>query len=396
MAASGWLRGRVLARDAGELRVRTPEGDRVHAPAGDALPGDLVGLAPGREPEVLRRFGGGDYPTLGAEAARLTPDRRSGLRHRAAVLRAVRAFFDARDFLEVETPLRVPSPGLEVHLEAVGAGAGRWLITSPEYQMKRLLVAGLERIYTICKCFRSDELGPHHNSEFTMLEWYRAWDSLDAIIADTEALVAACATAVCGRPELELAGRVIDVRPPWPRLTVADATRRFLGVAVRGDETAVELADVMRAVGVELRGAEAWDDVFYTAFVDRVEPGLAAMAAPVVVTDWPAPLAALARTRPDDPRVVERFEAYVGGIELANAFGELTDPVEQRRRFEADLVERARRGRDCYPIDERLMAALDEGLPPTGGIALGVDRLVMLIVGARHIRDVLGFADDEL
>jgi len=160
-------------------------------------------------------------------------------------------------------------------------------------------------------------------------------------------------------------------------------------------EPADDLAAAVRAAGIDLGTARAWDDVFYCAFVTRVEPRLAALDEPLFLVDWPVRLGALARRTADDPRVVERFEAYVGGIELCNAFGELTDPLEQRARFEDDLASRRDRGLATYPIDERLLAALTEGLPPSAGVALGVDRLVMMVVGADHIRDVLAFTADE-
>jgi lysyl-tRNA synthetase class 2 len=311
------------------------------------------------------------------------------------VLREVRAFFAARDFLEVETPLRVRSPGLEVHLRAVPAGPERWLITSPEYQMKRLLAGGLPRIYTVCKCFRADERGSQHNPEFTMLEWYRAHAPLADILADTEALVASCANAVCGAPLVEVGGRRVDVTPPWPERSVAEAMAEYAGVTVRGDEDAGTLRARCLSAGIDVGTATAWDDVFFAAFVARVDPALAALDRPVVLCDWPAPLAALARRRADRPHLCERFEAYVAGLELANAFGELGDAVEQRARFAADLAARRARGFAVYPIDEKLLCALSDGFPPASGIALGVDRLVMLVTGARDIAEVLAFTDDE-
>ncbi len=361
------MRGRVIGRDGDQVLVRTAQGDvRV---AIDARPGDLVD-----DGRVVRAFGGGDYPGPRTEVARLEGRR---IVERAQALAALRGFFAARGFVEVETPLLVKAPALEVHLTAVEAGAG-WLITSPEYQMKRLLAGGLERIVQVCRCFRAHEDGRHHAVEFTMVEWYRAWDTLDAILDDTEALVAEVVTAVRGAPLARVGGRDLDVTPPWPRMTVEDAMRTYAGVA---------LADLDGRPG-------AWDDAFFTEFVAKVEPALAAMDRPIVLVDWPVQLAALARRK--DDRVVERFEAYIGGIELANAFGELTDAAEQRARFEQDLAVRGARGLPRYPMDDRLLAALDEGLPPCAGIALGVDRLVMLATGADHIRDVQAFAADDL
>jgi len=392
------MRGRILAID-GELAIlRGERGDaRVHARPG-WRPGDLV-----EGEAVVRAFSGGDYPAPATEVARLPRRRLALLQARAVAVAALRRFFAERDFLEVETPLLVPSPGLELHLDAVAAGAG-YLITSPEYQMKRLLAAGLERIYQVCKCFRAGEHGVHHAGEFTMVEWYRGFAGLDAIVRDTEELVAAVVRAVAGGPEAgpdaapvaRVAGRSIDVSPPWPRMTVRDAMRTWAGVEVIGDEPAPDLVAAVRAAGIAVADGTAWDDAFFAGFVARVDPALAALDRPVILEDWPAPLAALARRKPDDPRTALRFEAYVGGIELANAFGELTDPVEQRARFVHDQAARRERGRAVYPIDDKLIAALAEGLPPSAGIALGFDRLVMLATGAAAIDDVLAFATAEL
>jgi lysyl-tRNA synthetase class 2 len=321
------------------------------------------------------------------ERDRLTQQRVEYLEVRSRVIRAVRAFFEERDFLEVETPLLVPSPGVEVHLRAVPAGDAQWLITSPEYQMKRLLAGGLDKLFTVCKCFRAQEQGHQHNTEFTMLEWYRAGAGVGQIMADTEDLVNECADSV---------GAAFDVHRPWDRITVAEAMRRWAGIELRGDESVDELRAAVVRAGVDIGTATAWDDIFFCAFVSRVEPALAEHANPVFLTEWPMRLAALARANPDNPAVCDRFEAYVGGIELANAFGELTDAAEQRRRFEGDLAERARRGLPAYPIDDKLLAALDEGLPPSGGIALGIDRLVMILAGAESIADVLTFTTGEL
>lgn len=373
------MRGRVVARDGERARVRADGEDRVGPAPADAQPGDLIDGG-----RVVRRYGGG---AATPEFVRLGPERATRLRQRAAIAAAIRRFFDGRGFLEVDTPLVVPSPGMELHLRAVPAGRGDWLITSPEYHMKRLLAGGLEKIYTVCKCFRGEEAGAHHNREFTMLEWYRAWDTLDTIARDTEELVASCAEAI--------GGAAVDVEPPWERMPVADAMEQWAGVRVRGDEEPEVLRERVIAAGIDVGQARAWDDVFFCAFVDRVDPAIARRARPLLLVDWPAPLAALARRNPDGA-TAERFEAYVGGLELANAFGELTDAAEQRARFEAEVAARAARGLDVYPIDDKLMAALAEGIPDAGGIALGVDRLAMVLTGARDIREVLAFAADEV
>ena len=300
---------------------------------------------------------------------------------RARLLREVRAFFDQQGFLEVETPLVVPSPGLDVFLDALSVHSStgeRYLITSPEYQMKRLLAGGLERIYQLAKCFRDDEVGQRHQPEFTMLEWYRAYAGVDEVMFDTERLVAAIATSISGEPILHTAVGPVDVAPPWPRITVREAFARFAQVDV-----------------FALLADERGEEQFYRLLVERVEPALAELGA-LFLYEYPASMASLARKLPGDPRLAERFEAYVGGVELCNGFGELTDPIEQRTRLLADQAERARIGKPVYPIDERFLAALEQGVPPSGGNALGLDRLVMLALGAPHIEDVMALPASRL
>jgi lysyl-tRNA synthetase class 2 len=327
--------------------------------------------------------------------------RNAGLEARAKVRRAVRSWFEGQGFLEVETPARVPSPGQEVHLEAIPAGDGRYLITSPEYHMKRLVAAGLPRIVQICRCWRAGEQGSHHQPEFTMIEWYRAGASLEEIARDCEALVEVAARAVGRWPAVEVpSGRGGEGKPeklavdaPFERLTVREALARFAGIGLRGDESVAELRGLATRAACNLGAAATWDDIFFQIFLDRVEPHLG-RGRPTFVFDWPLPLAALARRKPGDPLTVERFELYAGGLELANAFGELCDPVEQRARFVAEGELRRQQGRAVYPIDEKLLAALPN-MPPTCGVAMGFDRLVMLVTGADSLRDVMAFADDE-
>jgi lysyl-tRNA synthetase class 2 len=296
------------------------------------------------------------------------------LRERARTVRAIRAFFDSRDFLEVETPLLVPSPGMDLHLDAFSAG-DRYLITSPEYQMKRLLADGHDRIYQVCRCFRRGELGSLHNPEFTMVEWYRAPAGVEAVMADTEQLVSAVSggTFTFGK-------RTVDARPPFVRLSVVEAFARHAGVGE---------ADVLAWAATD-------EDRYFRTWVERVEPRLAELDRAVFVVDYPSSQASLARRKPSDERYCERFELYVAGVELCNGFGELTDAREQRERFERDQRERAARNLAVYPIDEKLMAALERGLPACAGNALGVDRLVALACGVTDIRSVLAFSSDDV
>ena len=271
------------------------------------------------------------------------------LPERARVLRQIRAFFDARGFTEVETPVRIPAPAPEPHIDC--PPSGDWFLrASPELQMKKLLAAGLERIYQIGPCFREGEKGRRHNPEFTMLEWYRAHADYAQIAVDAE----------------ELLGKVLWPRgsAALPRMTVREAYLRWAG----------------------WDPVEAWDqDRFGFDMATKIEPNLP--KGPLFLMDYPAPAASLARLRADDPRVAERWELYVDGLELANAFTELTDPVEQRRRFESARAERRALGEAEYPLDEEFLDALAR-MPPSGGVALGVDRLVMLACGVRDISDV--------
>ena len=339
--------------------------------------------------------------------------RRAALVGRARVVRAARAWFEGEGFLEVETPARVRAPGQEIHLDAIPSGAGgageaRWLVTSPEYHMKRLLGAGFERIVQIGKAWRAGEVGPHHQPEFLIAEWYRAGAPLAAIADDCEALVRVAARAagvdlvgdpgrVPAPPGARSGGQSpppLDLSRPFERTTVRDALERHAQLELDGRESVAELAAKARAAGVDVSGRTSWDDVFFQVWLDRVEPHLG-RGRPAFVFDWPAPLGALARRKTDDPGFVERFELYANGLELANAFGELTDAGEQRARFVAESATRARLGKAVYELDEKLLAALPH-MVPTSGVALGLDRLVMLVLGAANIRDVVAFADDEV
>jgi lysyl-tRNA synthetase class 2 len=290
------------------------------------------------------------------------------LERRSKILRTVRDFFDALGFIEVETPVRIPAPAQETHIDAPPSGRA-WLRASPELHMKRLLTEGFEKIYQIGPCFRSGECGRRHNPEFTMLEWYRTGADYLDILADTEALVSAVFMALFGKTTLSYRGATIQLAGPWTRLTVSDAYRRWAG----------------------WDPSQHWDaDRFDTDMIARIEPALP-RATPCVLIDYPAPAASLARLKPGDARVAERWEVYIGGLEIANAYSELCDGTAQRARFNEAARERQALGKDVYPLDEPFLNALERGMPPCGGIALGLDRLVMLACDADDIAEVRAF-----
>lgn len=321
---------------------------------------------------------------------------------RARVVAALRAAFAARGFVEVDTPALQVSPGMEPHLQAFETELRGphpdhrrrlYLHTSPEFAMKKLLVAGVPRIYQLAHTFRNGERSSTHHPEFTMLEWYRAGEGLEALIDDCRALLQA-ALAAAGRPGLTWRGGTCDPHADWQVLTVAEAFDRHAGIdllATAPDPAApsVDALDAQsRKIGIPARPGDRWDDLFFRIFLERIEPHLG-IGAPTVLCDYPVSMAALSRPKPGDPRVAERFELYVCGLELANAFGELTDAAVQRARFEADSALKEALYGVRYPVDEDFLAALEHGLPDSAGIALGFDRLVMLASGADRIDDVL-------
>lgn len=298
--------------------------------------------------------------------------KRAALTVRAACLQAIRAFLGGQDFLEVETPVRLSAPAQEAHIDAEPSGSA-FLRTSPELHMKRLLAAGYERLYQIGPCFRRGEAGDRHHPEYTMLEWYRTRADYRAILRDTQQLLRAVAAALGTGPHLSWQGHRTDLDADWIVLTVRDAYRQWAG----------------------------WDpitaydpDRFDVDMAQTIEPRIQALNAPVVLIDYPADAAALARRKPDTPDVAERWELYIAGIELANAYSELTDRTEQAERFAHCAEQRTQAGRTAYPLDTRFLEALDR-LPPCGGIALGVDRLVMLFADVPTIADVCAFDPRE-
>jgi elongation factor P--(R)-beta-lysine ligase len=327
-------------------------------------------------------------------------DRRPRLIARGAITRALRAWFEARDFIEVETAALQVSPGAETHLHAfetqivgpAGERAPLYLHTSPEFACKKLLAAGERRIFDFARVWRNRERGPLHHPEFTMLEWYRAEEPYETLMDDCAALLA-LAAETAGTRSFEFRGRHCDPFAAPQRITVAEAFERFAGVdlmatvAADGATDRDALAGKVQSAGIRVADDDSWSDIFSRVIVERIEPALG-IGRPAILYEYPIAEAALARAQGADPRVAERFELYVCGVELANCFGELTDPAEQRRRFEADMALKQRLYGERYPIDEDFLAALAQ-MPPASGAALGFDRLVMLATGAARIDEVL-------
>ena len=327
-------------------------------------------------------------------------DRRPFLMARNRIQAALRGWFSARGFIEVDTASLQVSPGNEAHLHAfataaighAGTQTPLYLHTSPEFACKKLLAAGERRIACFAHVYRNRERGPLHHPEFTMLEWYRAGETYDALMADCGAMLA-LAAEVAGVSQLTYRGAACDPALPPERLSVAEAFTRHAGVdllaTIRPDGSTDRdaLAAAMRDAGLRVAEDDIWADLFSRVLVEKVEPELGFGRA-TVLCEYPAAEAALARPAPHDPRVAERFELSACGVELANAFGELTDAAEQRRRFEMEMAEKARVYGETYPLDEDFLAALAL-MPEASGVALGFDRLVMLATGAARIDQVL-------
>jgi len=310
-------------------------------------------------------------PDAGPPGFRQTP-LKATLVFRSRVIQAIRRFFDVHGYLEVETPHRLPAQAPEAHIDP--QPSGEWFLqTSPELLMKRLLAAGYPRLFQICRCHRRGERGRRHLPEFTLLEWYRAGADYEDMMGETERLIRFVAAEVGLGPDMVYQGLAFDLRPPWPRLAVAAAFERY---------GSLSMADALAAGRFdEIMGLE-------------IEPRLG-RPRPQFLQDYPAVQGALARLRPDKPWVAERFELYISGLELCNAFSELNDPAQQRQRFETEMAARRAAGRAVGPMPEKFLAALGV-MPEAAGNALGVDRLVMLLTDRARIDDVVAFTPEEL
>jgi lysyl-tRNA synthetase class 2 len=291
---------------------------------------------------------------------------------RARIIQAVRDFFIDHNYIEVETPIRIPAPAPETHIDAVESGD--WFLqTSPELCMKQLLAVGFGRIFQICKCFRKGERGRWHLPEMTMLEWYRINSNYLDMMNECETLINQVARQINSKSMIIYQGTAIDLTPPWRKISVAEAFRRFASMSMEA------------ALG---------NDRFDEIMVEAIEPNLG-QPQPVFLYDYPLSRGALARAKPQDGRCAERFELYIGGLEICNAFSELTDPVEQRRRFESERNRRQASGRLVSPMPEKFLTALGE-MPDAAGNALGIDRLAMLFADAQKIDEVVAFTPEEL
>ena len=325
---------------------------------------------------------------------------------RALILQGIRQFFIERQFLEVETPMLVKLPGMEPYLDVFKtrfhpeggereghSGQDLYLITSPEYAMKKRLVAGMERIFQITRSFRNKETGGAlHNPEFTMIEWYRAdADYLD-IMRDTEEMVQFLCRTLYGKEFFVYQGQEINLSAGFQRVRVREAFEQYAGISRGIFEDEAALISEARRRGYS---AASYDDAFFLIFLNEIEPKLG-QGRPTILYEYPVRMAALSRVCPEDARYAERFEVYACGMELANAFSELTDADEQNRRLVQERAERAKLGKDLYDIDESFIEALRIGMPPSGGIALGVDRLVMLLLDRPSIEDVVLFPFTDL
>jgi lysyl-tRNA synthetase class 2 len=328
---------------------------------------------------------------------------------RQKLLRGLREFFWDRGFVETETPELVRLPGMEPYLDVFETAfqpiaheglapekEQMFLITSPEYAMKKLLVGGYENIFQVTKSFRNKEhLSSMHNPEFTIVEWYRAYSDYTKIMEDTENLVCELAMKANGKAKILYKDFVVDVKPPWIRMTVLEAFEKFAGVDKKTFEDEVAFKLAAQKKGYAVTEETSLDDAFFLIFMNEIEPKLG-IEKPVLLHEYPVSMAALSKKCDHDPKYAERFETYIAGLELSNGFTELNDPVEQQARLEYEHGERLKMGKQDYPVDQSFIRALQLGMPPSGGIALGVDRLMMLLTNTPDINQMILFPHQEL
>ena len=388
----------VLIKD--RLYALNYEGDT------EIFAGSLISFELGENGEVEKLKIGGTAVNFEVEGDLLrwrrpaiNPSRMKYLRIRQQIIHGIREWFELHDFIETETPLLVSAPSPESQFSPIKTDSG-FLITSPEFQMKRMLTGGFEKIYQLARCFRKGERGPLHNPEFTMLEWYRSNEALEVLMSDIEQMF------------MHLRGTLVAESfpvkiplPPWPRVTVRSLFKKYLNIILEGSESASQLMAKAQLSGhgkllIDLLTQSdhseslTYEQIFFRLW-NHFETDFSGVT-PVFVYEWPMPLASLARDCPKRSGFAERVELYVNGMELSNGFGELTDATELRRRFEQDLKNRQAEGRSSVPLDEKFIRSIQQGMPESSGMALGVDRLIMWLCGAKQIREVLCFSEDEI
>lgn len=317
---------------------------------------------------------------------------------RSRLLRGIRNFFEAKHFLEVETPTLFSASTFNPHIEEfktrfedeVG-NQDLFLQTSPEHYMKRLLVTGSERIYQIGRFFRNGEITSHHNPEFTGLEFYEAYCDYNRIMETTESLIAGLALELLGSHTLQTETGEIDFKPPWPRLTIAEAFHQYANMDLTPCHDTPSMKQAAQNAGIQTAADDAYDDIFFRVFLERIEPHMG-VHQPTFLLDYPIQMAIMAKACEKDPQWAQRVELYVGGIELANGFTEENNHEEQRRRFHVEQERRQQQSPGAQePLDENFLAALAHGMPPSAGIAIGLDRLLMLLAKASSIQEVIAF-----
>lgn len=334
---------------------------------------------------------------------------------RSKILSLIRQFFLKNGFLEIETPSLVAEPGMEPHLNPLKTTISflnknfpAYFVTSPEYAMKKLLTAGFTKIFQICRSYRNGEVGRLHNLEFTILEWYRSNADYKTIMGDVEKMFLYILNHLLiqnkklkiknknlGKNFIIYQNQKIDLSLPWPRLTVKEAFRKYAGINLDKVLDRESMARIAKIKGYTVNKDDRFDDIFFKIFLNEIEPHLG-KGKPTILMDWPIELAALSRKKPSNPRYAERFEIYIAGLELGNAFSELTDSVEQENRLKKERQLREKMGKEVYNIDKEFIQALKLGLPPSGGIAMGVDRIVMLFTDAKSIEEVIFFPTKQI
>lgn len=391
------IAGRIARTSAGIALVDESGSASLDLSSDEPRPGDIVEITGSWTPPFFRVTSWKTLAPARSEPPPVHVDKALRLRQRANILDCIRTFFRDREFLEVETPAMVRLPGMEPHLTpfrttpADAAVGDRYLHTSPEYAMKRMLAQGFERIFQICKAFRDEPASTMHNPEFTLLEWYRAYADISHIMEDAEHLIFDLALATTGSTSIIYRDNTVDLAPPWPRLSVAEALEEYAGITFDLSGDLARFTPHVRGKGfTQVAPDDDFDTAFFKVFLDHVEPHLGSPK-PVFLTGYPASMAALAKLKPEAPHLADRVEIYIASVELANGFTELNDPDEQRSRLNDEARQRVIDGGTALAVDDRFLAALESGMPPAGGIALGVDRLVMLLTGATKIEDVIAF-----